>query len=74
MARHDGDIRAGSRTALTAEELTAMLGDLPPSERKAREDAIACYLAGDDGWDEAVKLLGGAFAADHSGLKVRKDD
>ena len=41
---------------------------------RTREDAIACYLSGSDGWRDAVKFLDGAFAEEASGLKERKAD
>ena len=72
LARHEGDIAAGARAELTFEELAAIVRK--PLSDTDREDAIACYLSASDGWDEAVKLLGGAFAEDMTGLKARKDD
>jgi hypothetical protein len=33
------------------------------SERQ-RQDAIVCYLTRSEGWQDAFKLLGGAFAPD----------
>jgi hypothetical protein len=57
---------------LTLEELISLLGDQDDS--RTREDAIACYLSGSEGWRDAMKLLGGAFAEDASGLKGQKAD
>ena len=74
MARHEGNIAAGMRTALSPEEVGRLIGDGPEGEQQAREDAIACYLSGSDGWTEAVKILGGAFAEELAGLRARKDD
>lgn len=73
MARHDGDFRADAKEPLDLADLIALLGNSGSSDR-SREDAIACYLAGGDGWREAVKLLGGTFAEGATGLKERKDD
>jgi len=39
-----------------------------------RDDAIACYLSGAEGWDEAVKRLGGAFAPGAGRLTDAKGD
>ena len=46
-----------------------LLGDAAERDGRSREDAIACYLSGADGWREAVKLLGGTFA--HEEAKLR---
>ena len=35
---------------------------------------IACALSASEGWQEAVKKLGGAFAEEGSGLKERKGE
>jgi hypothetical protein len=31
---------------------------------RERQDAIICYLTRSEGWQDALKLLGGAFAPD----------
>ena len=73
MARHDGEIRAGADEPLSLNEVLALLeGDEADSQR--RQDAIACYLSAGEGWREAVKKLGGAFAAIEAGLRDRKTD
>ena len=41
---------------------------------RARYVAIACALSASEGWQEAVRRLGGAFAEESPGLKERKDD
>ena len=74
MARHDGDFRAGAQEPLSLAELLAMLGDAAGADARSREDAIACYLSASEGWNEAVKLLGGAFAERAAGLRERKAD
>ena len=74
LARHEGDFRASAEQLLSLNELLALLGDSAEGEGRSREDAIACYLSGGDGWREAVKLLGGAFAEKASELKDRKAD
>jgi len=53
-------------------ELIALLGE--NGDAQSREDAIACYLSGSEGWREAVKQLGGAFAEEITGLKPGKAD
>ncbi|QNN67368.1 hypothetical protein H9L13_12350 [Sphingomonas lutea] len=47
---------------LTLEDLTALLRGEKGGDDRARQDAIACYLSAGDGWRDAVKKLGGAFA------------
>lgn len=74
MARHEGEFRARSEEALGLDELLALLGNAAERDARSREDAIACYLSGSDGWREAVKLLGGTFAEEATGLKERKED
>ena len=74
MARHEGDFRAKAQEPLSLNELLALLGDAAERDGRSREDAIACYLSGDDGWDEAVKLLGGTFAQGKARLKGRQSD
>ena len=74
MARHEGDFRARAQEPLSLSELLALLGDAAERDGRSREDAIACYLSGDDGWREAVKLLGGTFAQEEPGLKDRQSD
>jgi hypothetical protein len=54
--------------------LLALLGDAAEGDRRSREDAIACYLSGGDGWREAMKLLGGTFAERVTELRERKAD
>ena len=74
MARHEGDFRAKAQNPLNRDELLALLGDAAECEGGSREDAIACYLSGGDGWREAVKQLGGTFAQREPGLKGRQGD
>ena len=73
MARHEGDFRTGAEEPLSLNELLALLAGAG-ADARSREDAIACYLSGSDGWREAVKLLGGTFAEASEGLKERKAD
>ena len=72
MARHEGDVRMKAQEPVSLSELLALLGDAAERNGRSREDAIACYLSGADGWREAVKLLGGTFAEGEAGLRERK--
>jgi hypothetical protein len=72
LARHEGNFRSAAEAPLSLDELLAFLATVEKSEGCSREDAIACALSASEGWQEAVKRLGGAFAEDAPGLKERK--
>jgi hypothetical protein len=74
LARHEGDVRSKAQQQLSLSELLALLGDAAERDGRSREDAIACYLSGADGWREAVKLLGGTFAQEETRLRERQSD
>jgi hypothetical protein len=73
LARHEGNFRDGAKEPLSLDELLSLLGKVEIDGR-SRGDAIACALSASEGWQEAVKRLGGAFAENESGLSERKDD
>ena len=72
MARFERDFSGNAEAPLTLNELIELLGD--KGDARSREDAIACYLSGSEGWRDAVKQLGGAFAEDATELRMRKAD
>ena len=72
MARHEPKIRAAAEGPLSLQELLALIGDSKTEGAHDRQQAIACFLSGSEGWDEAVQRLDGAFAAESTGLKDRK--
>ena len=74
MARHEGNFRSGAKEPLSVDELFALLAKFEKDEGLSREDAIACALSASEGWQEAVKRLGGAFASDAPGLRERKGE
>jgi hypothetical protein len=74
LARHEGDFRSEAKQPLNMDELLAFLATVEKSDGCSREDAIACALSASDGWQDAVKRLGGAFAEDASGLRERKGE
>jgi hypothetical protein len=74
LARHEPEFRASSGGPLSLEELVALLGDAKAERHRDRQEAIACYLSASEGWAEAVKRLGGAFAAEGQGLRDLKTD
>jgi len=66
LARHEGEFRAESEIRFGLAEL--LEESAPALSDRERQDAIICYLTRSEGWEEALKLLGGAFASDQ---KVR---
>ena len=74
MARHEKDFRVDAEAPLNLNELLALLGQGADAADRSREDAIACYLSGSEGWREAMKTLGGTFAEEVARLKERKAD
>ncbi len=74
MARHEGDFRAEALEPLSLNELLTLLDSAAEHEGRSREEAIACFLSGGDGWREAVKVLGGTFAEEAAALRERKAD
>ena len=74
MARHEGEFRASADEPLSFHELLELLGGEDPADSQRRQDAIACYLSAGEGWREAVKRLGGAFAETEAGLRESKTD
>ena len=73
MARHERNFRETAEEPLNLNELLALLGNAGNGELGSREDMIARALSAEEGWQEAVKRLGGAFAEEEPGLRDRKD-
>ena len=69
-----GAFRPTAQEPVSLSVLLALRGDAAARDGRSREDAIACYLSGADGWREAVKLLGGTFAQGEARLKERQSD
>ncbi|WP_155263650.1 hypothetical protein [Sphingomonas segetis] len=74
MARHEKDFCPDGEAPLSLDDLLALLGQGAAVDERSRQDAIACYLSGSDGWRDAMKTLGGTFAEDAAGLRERKSD
>ncbi|HUP66993.1 MAG TPA: hypothetical protein VM145_02120 [Sphingomicrobium sp.] len=74
MARYERDFRGVAEEPLSLDQLLDLLANAEGGHERSREEAIACYLSGSDGWRDAVKVLDGAFAGDKTGLKERKAD
>ena len=62
MARHEKGFEAAAEAQLPHRELRSLPGAPGAAEAQSREDALACFLAAEDGWVEAARRLGGAFA------------
>ncbi len=61
MSKFDGEIRGVAEVSAGLEDLLAGLGQSPrPSP--ARNDAMAHFLSGEEGWRDARIKLRGAFA------------
>jgi hypothetical protein len=73
LARHERGFFT-AEAPLSIDELLTLLADGSKEDRPSREDAIACYLSGGDGWRDAAKRVGGAFAEQLAGLRDRKVD
>jgi hypothetical protein len=62
LARHERQFEAESEVHIGFAE---MLGTSQPTlSDRERQEAIICYLTRGEGWQDALKLLGGAFACD----------
>ncbi|RST31958.1 hypothetical protein HMF7854_14760 [Sphingomonas ginkgonis] len=70
MSRQDGELVA---------EGTANIGALlrsfgaPPTDRD-RSEAIARFLSGEEGWEMALRQLGGTFATPAPGLRSEQEE
>ncbi len=73
LSRHEGGFSTSAEEVLSLNELLQLLNESGEGDFRARQDAIACYLSASEGWRDAVKRLGGAFA-EVEGLKESKAD
>ena len=74
MARHEKDFEAAGETELPrSEALSLSAARRADGEAASREDALACFLSAEDGWLEAARRLGGAFAPAPAGAADGKD-
>jgi hypothetical protein len=62
LARHETNFEAAGEVSIGLSGFVGSSADAV-SEHD-RQQAIICVLSGADGWQDAVKLLGGAFAPD----------
>ena len=68
MARHEGVFKAEAELELGVADL--LCAPAPELSERQRQDAIVCYLTRSEGWQDAFKLLGGAFAPDPKAAQV----
>jgi hypothetical protein len=73
LARHEREFRSDAEEPLSLNELLELL-DASGVEERDRENAIACYLSAGEGWREAMRKIGGAFAEGEAGLRENKAD
>jgi hypothetical protein len=62
LSRYDGRFDAAAEIPIDAAELVAALEARAEARSRERQDAIACFLSGSEGWQDALTLLGGVFA------------
>lgn len=80
MSRFEGDFAAVGDAQLSATELLALIRAESALPSHDLHEAIACYLSSGEGWDQALKILRGAFASDaadavrSSGIKQDKHE
>jgi hypothetical protein len=63
LARHEKDFDAAGKAELPPGDLLSLSAARDAGhEADSREGALACFLSAGDGWIEAARRLGGAFA------------
>ena len=75
MAKHEGEFEASAEASLEMGELLRALARAESANDRERQAAIACLLSASEGWRNAAKRLGGAFAEGgmRTGLMDDKD-
>ena len=71
LSRFEGDFRPSGDAPLSIAELLAILDRHSAGGEHERQQAIACFLSASEGWRDAVKALGGAFASDGGGTRLK---
>ena len=70
MSRFEGNLTASAEALSVAELVTILSGNAAATDHQ-RQQAIACYLSASDGWKDAIKSLGGAFAVDAAEARLK---
>jgi len=73
VSRYDGRFDASAEASIDPAELVAEIAARAEARSRERQDAIACFLSGSEGWQQALNILGGTFAPEPSGGR-RSDD
>ena len=75
MAKHEGEFEAAAETSLESGELLRALRRADLASDRERQALVACLLSASEGWRNAARRLGGAFAeaARATGLTDEKD-
>jgi len=73
LSRYDGRFDATAEVPMDAAELVAEIAARADARNRERQDAIACFLSGSEGWEQALNLLGGAFAPERSSGQHNED-
>jgi hypothetical protein len=63
LARFDGNLKAAGEAKLDVDELLSALSGTSGTSRRARQEAIACFLSASEGWRDARDRLKGAFTS-----------
>lgn len=74
LSLFEGDITGSADTRLSVAQLLALVGEGPGIGGTERHRAIACFLSASEGWKEAARALGGAFAGDNPRLTETKTE
>ena len=62
MAKHEGELKAAAETSLETGELLRALRRADQAAGRERQALVACLLSASEGWRNAARRLGGAFA------------
>jgi hypothetical protein len=71
LARYDGELKAAREAGLGEVVHSGLLA--APATR-LRQEAITCYLSASEGWQDAIRLLDGAFAPERDGALSKLTD
>ena len=69
LARYERDFRAAAKEPLSLDELLALLGNVGRAAAIRATMQSPATSPASEGWREAVKRLGGAFAEERSRVK-----
>jgi hypothetical protein len=73
LSRYDGRFDAAAEVPIDAADLVAEIAARAEVRERERQEAIACFLSGSEGWQQALSVLGGTFATERT-RPPRNDD